>query len=361
MTFFFIVAVLFICVVLSLTTTTTSGIKWTVPPKKKAQPTQTKSQNTNNWDEDTSTSNTNIVTFDLSGHVDCLLCSLDNDDDDDGQQIPLFYSSSQTKKTSSWLIPSSIHIGTDYDFQQVWFGATRLISKFRWKGLSSTSLELSKGLIPNINDSFSTQLTMELPIFPSSSTTQKDEEIIPSSLLQLKWNYPTTNNSQQSSPPILSALARFPIPFFQRLNIESKSIFCLNQQNNNNDYINLLKEPRMSQDGNNWIPDLRLSGTGQLNCISQGRIPSSSLWKNNPSIGVRFSIRRQLDWNAFGFIHQNNNNNDDASLFGRTWFQCQLVDTKDTNTFHSLTISTILEEIQRSTQLTLRREQIYEI
>ena len=355
------VAILYICVVFSLTTTTINGIKWTVPPKN-VQSTPTSPNN--NWEEeqkstsDDTTSNSNIVTFDLSGNVDCLLLSTFDDDNDSGQ-IPLFNSFSKTKKKMNRFIPSSIHIGTNYDFQQVWFGATRFISKFRWN--NGQTLELSKGLLPNINDSFSTQLTMDLPIpTETEKTIPSSSSLSPS--VQLKWNLPTTNDdddetSQQSSTPLLSALVRFPI--LKRLNIEYKSIFCLKQHdiNNDDDYM----ETRVPYDGSNWVPDLRLSGTGQLNCISQGRIPQS-IWKNNPSIGVRFSIRKQLDWNAFGFIHPNNHNNDDdASLFGRTWFQCELMDTKDTSTFHSLTISTILEEIQKSTQLTIRREQIFAI
>ena len=109
--------------------------------------------------------------------------------------------------------------------------------------------------------------------------------------------------------------------------------------------------------GGSWMPEVSVTGGGKLTALGgmgfgkqqwPRRFESDTVSKSNCRFGLRFTISRNLSWNMLG-ITQNDDEDD-----GRTQLRLEIcgINSKG-NSYNSVMVDALLEEILQSTRVTL--------
>jgi len=283
------------------------------------------------------------VSLDLSGQFNCHVTGPKNgvlQPSDEDETTPLFRVG---QLDGNGLIPPSLFLSANYDFGSVWYGATRLLSTFRWD-LSSRrqkydSTKRHPRCSPPTNIDLRTEKGLQQPNDYAAQVgfTWKQKENFQAPPLTLSARVDTAKSGTLS----VSA------PLHRRILLKTSLIIGSNP---GKDFFSS-RVPFWSPEENDdsWVPDLSLSANGRL--TSNSKIAINPHWTQGNRIGLRVAVSRQaIDWGAIGLSSIDDEN---------TLFRFELCGTdKKAESYSSATFQAALNNIPETVHLTLCRDQI---
>jgi len=239
------------------------------------------------------------------------------------------------------LIPPSLFLSVKYDFATVWYGATRLLTTFRWD-LSSRRQRNGVKKINLVSPPTAIDIQTEKGLrSPNDYAAQvgftwKQKEDILAPPLSITARVDTTKSGTFS----ISA------PIHRRIMINT-SLLAGNKHGR--DFISSRVPSWSHEDNDSWVPDLSLSANGRL--VSNSKIALNPSWTRGNRIGLRLAISRQaIDWGAVGLSSMDDEN---------TLFRFELCGTdKMAESYSSVTFETALNNIPETARFTLCRDQV---
>ena len=369
---FFILSFVYPIIVLS--TSTTPGDSSNVNTISTSVDTDIHNKASNNNNRSTPHTNLNtLVTLDLTGKFDVHISSpsiIINDktkttttkkeyqllkEDYEYTTKPLFQWGTnymnqflQDKRSIKSIMVPHVHIGGHYNFQNVWYGLTRIITTLSWgkvnhnhnhnnnhsQGYSAT-MSVEKGLLPRVtpsgyyvknNNEYALDVGLSFPIQQSLLMTffqhrnsnikqqqQQKQQYRHDQPSSISFRYETTDKNHNYQPTAsLYAKTNFLHP---RLQIIGKSIVRFGEGTNvslkkskdlsSSPFLSRIKQQAISlSDESSWIPDIKVTPGGKvISNSSFGLMPSNA--DRHRRIGFRMTIKKQINWNILGSIfHQ---------------------------------------------------------
>ena len=238
------------------------------------------------------------ISLDLTGMFDILVAapSVDLEEGSTEQKRPLIEMNSQ-------LLPS-LHVGVHYNFNTIWYGATRVFARIQYKPRSwieseqtleptnqptiNTFGERIKTKIRNLVDSLDTQYTADRSILDATDYSTKFLMRFPS--LGRKTSSPWISVKRNTMPVATSSigiglgLLRYLDIIIRATGVDgsSPSNVCLNAFT--------VKLPKPGGDA--WIPNFKINPLGQL--VSSSELGLAS--RRGFDLGARLVVRKQLNW-----------------------------------------------------------------
>lgn len=334
------------------------------------------------------------VALDLSGdlmiHVSSPLSTDWRKDDGYGQQTKPLFNLGSLDEEALFPFPS-IHVGVKYDFRRRWSGVERVGMRLEWdenthrgtyrkgyhksESLSVASQELGENTI-----SLPSQRTRYRPNFrlgvESGLTYSENVEVEAGIIMpHLFFSDEIENDRNNFTPlPTLSAswnsegcvVLDVQAPAGRRIGIVSRTSFPFEGEGEDKSLYRdrLIRRlsseiPSKRWDGmrGSWMPEVSVTGGGKLTALGgmgfgkqqwPRRFESDTVSKSNCRFGLRFTISRNLSWNMLG-ITQNDDEDD-----GRTQLRLEIcgINSKG-NSYNSVMVDALLEEILQSTRVTL--------
>ena len=366
----------------------------------------------------------NLVTLDLAGRIDIHLSSpFDSDDNDfdDGKAYsttPIFQwgdtttsttTSSSSSKNYLNLKKPNIHVGGEYNFKNVWYGLTRAIATLSWGPMNarqysnchihgsgsrrnslrlqpqssiSKTLSVEKGLLSpkdyaiNFGIAFPTTKTLMDHYFDNKNGNQDDEKIMqsPSSAV-VRYETMNPNHENEDTTSII-VRSTFLHP---RIQLVGKSILKMGQIIHANKiptkfspFLSRIEQRQLNlNDESSWIPDIKMTPSGKVISDSTFGFPlqsQTSLGSNNNNIGVRFMVKKQINWNILGSLFQqdssnggnaiSSSHNDYDELDNDTIVRLEVCGLTGKNSLSSVAIDAVFERLKETLHCTIAQERV---
>mmetsp|Transcript_31929 Transcript_31929/g.48983 ORF Transcript_31929/g.48983 Transcript_31929/m.48983 type:complete len:350 (-) Transcript_31929:718-1767(-) len=281
------------------------------------------------------------VSLDLSGQFNCHVTGLTTSTfrPIQDETTPLFRVG---HADGNGLIPPSLFLSVNYDFASVWYGATRLLTTFRWDLSSRRQRNNDMKKVNLVSPPTTIDIQTEKGLYsPNDYAAQvgftwKEKEDVVALPLAITARVDTAK----------SATLSISTPIHSRIMLKT-SLHAGKKPSR--DFFSS-RVPSWSQgDNDSWVPDLSLSANGRL--VSNSKIGLNPYWTRGNRIGLRLAISRQaIDWGAVGLSSMDDEN---------TLFRFELCGTdKMAESYSSVTFETALNNIPETARFTLCRDQV---
>ncbi len=298
--------------------------------------------------------------------------------------VPKKRSQTTSRKSNGFLIPH-VFLGGQYDFRQVWFGLTRIRTTLSWgKALNGSNrsnnlesrqkalcLDLSVEKSLDCASDYVLDVGLAVPMKCSlfraknvSSNPMKQH-----SLLALRYE---TMNQNHDDQPTTSIYARTNF-FHPRIQLVGKAIFKLEQNIHksfpkslpsisSSPFLSKIRQQKIClSDESSWIPEVKVSPGGKVISNSSFGFGSGN---DLHRVGVRMTIKKQINWNLLGSIFQQGNTvdslpysydgNDESA--NDTSIRLEVCGITGVNSYTSLSLQTALERVKETFQCTILQE-----
>ena len=314
----------------------------------------------------------NLVSLDLAGEVQTHLSSPQvpyNDYTERIRTTPLFRWGSLSipkgekgkKAVSSYsnnLFPS-IHVGAKYDFQKVWYGATRLMSTFSWgdiavgntKSKTVPKLTGEYGLLKKSD--YSVKFDLE---FPRNGNAGNLEPMV-------SVRYDTNGIRQDSATvaarafihPRIGVVAKGIVTGLGAIGIDAGTTKARYKNEDTSErFLSRIPQDQVSWSEGSWLPDVKMTAGGKIVTKSAIGLKRGPFGGN--TIGVRFMASRQLNWDIIGMLQ----GSDDAEEENHTILRLEVGSVRE-NSYTSISAEAAVERIPQTLRCTLLQERVFSL
>ena len=317
----------------------------------------------------------NLISLDLAGELQTHICSpsfiapngieVGPAAHDDVRTNPLFrwgkvHANINHDKCSK--IPT-VHVGAKYDFKNVWYGATRLMTTLSWGNPRPQSTNVVSKLSGEVGLLQSDDYSMQLAIkFPNGGVKNQRRSSSLSPERMLSARYDTRSFGGHSATLAGSTLLH------PRLGVVVKGIVLLGEQGlrgitrdirrgvSSEDaraqFISRIPQDEVSWSEGSWLPDVKMTAGGKI--VTNSAIGLKRSRSGNNRIGVRLMVSRQLDWNIIGMFQ----GADEAEYDNDTMLRLE-VGGFGSDSYTSISAEAAIERISQTFKCTLLQERIF--
>jgi len=315
----------------------------------------------------------NLVSLDLAGEVQTHLSSPQvpyTDCTESTRTIPLFRWGSLSipkggkgkKAVSSSYVNNlfpSVHVGAKYDFQKVWYGATRLMTTFSWgdvavgntKSRAVSKLKGEYGLLRKSD--YSVKFDLE---FPRDGNAGNLEPMV-------SVRYDTNGIRQDSATvaarafihPRIGVVARGIVTGLGAIGIDTGTTKARYKNEDTSErFLSRIPQDQVRWSEGSWLPDVKMTAGGKIVTNSAIGLKRGSFGGNN--IGVRLMASRQLNWDIIGMLQ----GSDDAEEENHTILRLE-VGSVGENSYTSISAEAAVERIPQTLRCTLLQERVFSL